>query len=44
MGIHRHAWDWSFDAPPETIWPILSVTARFSGAAGLPKQDITEAP
>jgi class 3 adenylate cyclase len=44
LGIHRHAWNWSFDAPPETIWPILSDTARFNEAAGLPKHEITETP
>ena len=44
LGIHRHAWNWSFDAPPETIWPILSDTARFNEAAGLPKREITETP
>ncbi|MEP4379108.1 MAG: adenylate/guanylate cyclase domain-containing protein [Alphaproteobacteria bacterium] len=42
--MHRHDWEWSFDAPPEVIWPILSDTARFNEAAGLPKHDITETP
>jgi len=44
LGVHRREWVWSFDAPPEKIWPILSDTARFNEAAGLPKHDITETP
>ena len=44
MRIHRHEWVWSFDAPPADVWPILSDTARFNEAAGLPKHDITETP
>lgn len=44
MRIHRHEWVWSFDAPPADAWPILSDTARFNEAAGLPKHDITETP
>lgn len=44
MRVHRHEWVWSFEAPPEDVWPILSDTARFNEAAGLPKQDITETP
>ncbi|MDA0786645.1 MAG: DUF5939 domain-containing protein [Proteobacteria bacterium] len=42
--MHRHEWVWSFDASPEEIWLILSDTARFNEAAGLPKHDITETP
>lgn len=44
MRTHRHEWEWSLDVAPETIWPILSDTARFNEAAGLPKHDITETP
>ncbi len=44
MRVHRHEWVWSFDAPPAEVWPILSDTARFNEAAGLPKHDITETP
>jgi len=44
LRVHRHEWVWSFDAPPAEVWPILSDTARFNEAAGLPKHDITETP
>jgi hypothetical protein len=44
LRVHRREWAWSFDAPPAVIWPILSDTARFNEAAGLPKHDITETP
>jgi hypothetical protein len=44
LRVHRREWPWSFDAPPVVIWPILSDTARFNEAAGLPKHDITETP
>lgn len=42
--MHSHQWIWNFDRPPQDIWPLLSDTARFNEAAGLPKQDITETP
>jgi class 3 adenylate cyclase len=44
LRLHRHERVWSFDAPPVEVWPILSNTARFNEAAGLPKHDITETP
>lgn len=44
MGVHSHQWVWTFDQPPDAIWPLLADTARFNEAAGLPKQDITETP
>lgn len=39
-----HTWIWRFDTPLETIWPVLSDTARFNEAAALPRHDITETP
>ncbi len=44
LRVHRHEWVWSFDATPAEVWPILSDTARFNEAAGLPKHEITETP
>lgn len=44
LRVHRHEWVWTFDAPPAEVWPILSDTARFNEAAGLPKHNITETP
>lgn len=44
MRAHSREWVWTFDAPVDVIWPILSDTARFNEAAGLPKHDITETP
>ena len=35
-------WVWSFDSPPEAVWPLLADTARFNEAAKLPKQEIEE--
>ena len=33
----RASWMWTFDAPPEKVWPALADTARFNEAAALPK-------
>jgi len=38
------SWVWTFDSPPEEIWPLLADTARFNEAAGLPKHQIEEQP
>lgn len=37
-------WVWHFDKPVQVIWPVLSDTARFNEAAGLPRHDIIETP
>ena len=37
-------WIWRFDRPVDTIWPVLSDTARFNEAARLPKHEIVETP
>src|SRR5688572_19759479 len=29
-------WRWSFGAPPEVVWPLVSDTERFNRAAGIP--------
>jgi hypothetical protein len=44
LGEHTHSWTWDFDRPVDDIWPIVSDTARFNEAAGLPKHDIVETP
>ena len=38
------SWVRDFDSPPERIWPLLSDTARFNEAIGLPKHEIEERP
>ncbi|GMQ74862.1 MAG: hypothetical protein BMS9Abin01_0102 [Gammaproteobacteria bacterium] len=37
-------WIWHFDSPLESIWPVLSDTARFNEAAALPRHRIIETP
>ncbi len=43
-GNRSKTWVWRFDSPLETIWPVLSDTARFNEAAALPRHAITETP
>ncbi|MDF1792661.1 MAG: adenylate/guanylate cyclase domain-containing protein [Thalassobaculaceae bacterium] len=40
--MKSHIMVWEFDHPPEVIWPLLSDTARFNEAAGLPKHRIRQ--
>jgi class 3 adenylate cyclase len=45
MGSLRSAtWTWTLPATPEALWPVLSDTARFNEAAGLPKYEVEETP
>jgi class 3 adenylate cyclase len=44
MTATTQTWEWSFDHPPEAMWPLLADTARFNEAAKLPKHRITEIP
>ena len=44
MAVHSHQWIWTFDHPPEALWPHFADTARFIEAAGLPKHGIVETP
>lgn len=37
-------WHWTFERPPEDIWPLLADTVRFNEAAGVPKHAIEEIP
>ena len=32
----RFEWRWTFGAPPEVVWPLISDTERFNRAAGIP--------
>ena len=41
---HSQSWIWTFDSPPERIWPLLADTARFNEAADLPNHEIEERP
>ena len=44
MVATTQTWEWSFDHPPQAMWPLLADTARFNEAAKLPKHQITEIP
>ena len=32
----RRTWTWTFDLPPDRLWPVLADTNRFNEAVGLP--------
>ncbi len=32
----RRTWTWTFDLPPDRLWPVLADTERFNEAVGLP--------
>lgn len=40
----RRTWTWTFDLPPEQLWPVLADTNRFNEAMGLPPYALEEAP
>jgi class 3 adenylate cyclase len=40
----RHTWTWTFDLPPDQIWPMLADTNRFNEALGLPPYTLEETP
>ena len=44
IAIHSQEWVRSFAHSPEALWPLLSDTARYNEASGLPKHDIIETP
>ena len=33
----RRTWTWTFDLPPDRLWPVLADTNRFNEAMGLPR-------
>ena len=40
----RRSWSWTFDLPPEELWPVLADTNRFNEAMGLPPYALEETP
>ena len=40
----RATWTWTFDLPPEELWPVLADTNRFNEAMGLPPYGLEETP
>jgi class 3 adenylate cyclase len=44
MTATSRTWEWEFDHPAASMWPLLADTARFNEAARLPKHQITEIP
>src|SRR5215218_1868165 len=42
--LMRRTWSWTFDLPPEELWPVLADTNRFNEAMGLPPYALEETP
>lgn len=40
----RRSWAWTFDLPPDELWPVLADTKRFNEALGLPPYTLEETP
>lgn len=40
----RRTWTWTFDLPPEKLWPLLADTNRLNEALGLPPYTLEETP
>ena len=40
----RRTWTWTFDLPPDELWPLLADTNRFNEAMGLPSYVLEETP
>ena len=40
----RRTWTWTFDLPPDELWPLLADTSRFNEAMGLPSYELEETP
>ena len=40
----RRTWTWTFDLPPDQLWPMLADTNRFNEALGLPPYTLEETP
>ena len=38
----RRTWTWTFDLPPDRLWPVLADTNRFNEAMGLPAYTLDE--
>jgi len=44
MTATSQTWEWEFEHPVDSMWPLLADTARFNEAAKVPKHQITEIP
>ena len=44
MCMPRATWTWTFDLPPDELWPVLADTNRFNEAMGLPPYVLEETP
>jgi class 3 adenylate cyclase len=42
--VMRRTWSWTFNLPPEELWPVLADTNRFNEAMGLPPYALEETP
>jgi class 3 adenylate cyclase len=40
----RRTWTWTFDLPPDRLWPVLADTDRFNEAMGLPAYTLEATP
>ena len=40
----RRTWTWTFDLPPDRLWPLLADTNRFNEAVGLPPYTLEQTP
>jgi class 3 adenylate cyclase len=40
----RRTWTWTFDLPPDRLWPLLADTDRLNEAVGLPAYTLEETP
>ncbi len=40
----RRTWTWTFDLPPDRLWPVLADTDRFNEAMGLPSYTLEQTP
>jgi class 3 adenylate cyclase len=40
----RRTWTWTFDLPPDQLWPVLADTNRFNEAMGLPAYTLEQTP
>ena len=43
QSMHR-TWTWTFELPPDQLWPLLADTERFNEALGLPPYTLEETP
>src|SRR5260370_39500236 len=44
ISVMRRTWTWTFDLPPDELWPVLADPNRFNEAMGLPTYVLEETP